>query len=161
MKTLYIIRHAKSDWNTGQKDHDRPLNQRGVGDAPRMGKHLKEEEKSPELIISSTANRAISTARLIAKEVGYDLAHIQQTENLYHASPKEIVKEIWKVPQSVDTLYCFGHNPGVSQMIEYLTDDFVELKTCCVAKITFDLDDWNAIVQGTGILTKIISPKEI
>lgn len=161
MKTLYLIRHAKSDWYKGVEDFERPLNKRGLRDAPEMGKFLKSESISPGLIISSDANRAISTARLISKEIGYDLTKIVENHNLYHASPKGMVNEIWKVDNTIDTLFVFGHNPGISDLILYLTEDPAELKTCCVAKITFELDEWEALVRGTGTLENVISPKEL
>lgn len=161
MKTLYLIRHAKSDWHQGVQDFERPLNERGRKDAPKMGKHLVQKELSPDLIISSDANRAISTARLIANEIGYDLSNIQENNKLYHASAKEMVRVIWEVSNEVNTLFVFGHNPGISDLVNYLTEEFIELKTCCVARISFDLDDWKALVSGTGILNSVISPKEI
>ncbi len=161
MKTLYLIRHAKSDWHQGVQDFERPLNERGRKDAPKMGKHLVQKELSPDLIISSDANRAISTARLIANEIGYDLSNIQENNKLYHASAKEMVRVIWEVSNEVNTLFVFGHNPGISDLVNYLTEEFIELKTCCVARISFDLDDWKALVSGTGILKCVISPKEI
>lgn len=161
MKTLYLIRHAKSDWYKEVQDFERPLNERGMKDAPRMGKYLYNENVKPDSIISSDANRAISTARLIANELDYDLNEILAISNLYHANPKTILREIWKVSNDCNSLFVFGHNPGISGLVEYLTDEYIELKTCCVAKITFDLDDWNALVSGTGVLNKVISPKEI
>jgi phosphohistidine phosphatase len=161
MKTLYLIRHAKSDWYKGVQDFERPLNKRGIQDAPQMGKHLKSENIVPDLIISSDANRAISTARLIAHEIDYDLTKIVENHNLYHASPKAMVKEIWTTSNEVDTLFVFGHNPGISELVEYLTEDWVDMKTCCVAKITFDLNQWEALVRGTGTLENVISPKEL
>jgi phosphohistidine phosphatase len=161
MKTLYLIRHAKSDWHKGVQDFERPLNDRGMKDAPRMGRHLNAEGVSPDLILSSDANRAISTARLIANEMEYELTKIQENDKLYHASPKAMIKEIWNVSNEIDTLFVFGHNPGISELVEYLTEDWVDLKTCCVAKITFELNEWTALVRGTGILNKITSPKEI
>ena len=161
MKTLYLIRHAKSDWNNGLKDFDRPLSGRGISDASRIGKHLLNEGVVPNLILSSSANRAISTARLIAAEMVYAVEKIEENKNLYHASPKEMAREIWKVSNEVETLFVFGHNPGISELIGYLTEDWAELKTCCVAKISLEVDDWKALVRGTGTLKEIISPKEI
>lgn len=161
MKKLYLIRHAKSDWYQGVEDFERPLNKRGMADAPRIGAYLKSERMMPGVIISSDANRAISTARLIAKEVDYDLLKIKSIHNLYHALPKVMLKEIWNVSNDYDSLYVFGHNPGISQLVSYLTDEVIDMKTCCVAKITFELDDWKSLVSGTGVLERVISPKEI
>ena len=161
MKILYLIRHAKSDWYKGVQDFERPLNERGMKDAPRMGKYLYNENVKPDRIISSDTNRAISTARLIANELDYDLNEIFANSNLYHANPKTILREIWKASNDCNSLFVFGHNPGISGLVEYLTDEYIELKTCCVAKITFDLDYWNTLVSGTGVLNKVISPKEI
>ena len=161
MKTLYLIRHAKSDWYRGVEDFERPLNKRGMSDAPKVGTFLKKEGMLPTEIISSDANRAISTARLIAKEVDFDLSKIEPIHNLYHASPKAMVSEIWNVSNDCNSLFVFGHNPGISSLVDYLTEEMIDMKTCCVAKITFELDDWKAWVSGTGILERLISPKEI
>ncbi len=161
MKYLYIIRHAKSDWDNQLQDFDRPLNQRGKNDAPKMGKHLKENFDFPDLMISSSANRAISTARLIANELEYSLDKIIENKNLYHASPQSILKVLWEVAPEVETIFLFGHNPGLSDLVSYLTDEPTELKTCCVAKLDFEMDDWNGLVAGTCILKTYISPREI
>jgi phosphohistidine phosphatase len=161
MKKLFLIRHAKSDWSFDLKDFDRPLNPRGMKDAPQMGKHLKSNHIHPDLIMSSSANRAISTARLIANEIGYPLNDIQENDNVYHASPQDILKQIWKVDDKIDTLFVFGHNPGLSELVEYLSDEPTELKTCCVAVLKLEVEQWAALVSGTCILEDYLSPKEI
>jgi phosphohistidine phosphatase len=160
-KELYIIRHAKSDWNFDVSDFDRPLNPRGISDAPKMGIYLKSNFSVPDLIISSPANRAISTARLIANQVDYDLAGIQQAQSAYNAPYTELLKLINNTSQEVNTLYLFAHNPGVSDLVYYLTDTPTELKTCCVARLKPLVDNWSEVFQSNCELDQYLSPKSI
>jgi phosphohistidine phosphatase len=160
-KELYIIRHAKSDWNFDVSDFDRPLNPRGIADAPNMGKHLKSNFSKPDYIISSPANRAISTARLIAKEVEYELTSIQQAESAYNAPYTELLKLINNTPEEFNTLFLFAHNPGVSDLVHYLSDTPTELKTCCVVQLIPLVNNWTEVFQSNCELVKYISPKSI
>jgi phosphohistidine phosphatase len=161
MKTLYVIRHGKSDWNQGVMDFDRPLNPRGKRDAPNMGKYLLNHHDTPDAVLSSTANRAISTARLLLHEMNFDISTIQERDNLYHASIEETLNEVATVSSDVNTLYIFGHNPGFSDIINYLSGIPTELKTCCVGILELQVDNWNELSRETCILKQYISPREI
>ena len=161
MKELYIIRHGKSDWNQGVVDFERPLNPRGKKDAPNMGKHLAANFNPPQHVLSSSANRAISTARLLLPELKFDITQIQLCDDLYHASVRDTLKEISKVTSSIDTLYIFGHNPGLSDLASYLSGDSIELKTCCVAILELQVDNWDELSADTCFLKCYLSPKQI
>jgi phosphohistidine phosphatase len=131
MKKIILIRHAKSSWdNPWLADHDRPLAERGIMDAPRMAKKLKKRGITPDLILSSTALRAAETAKITAKELGYPEADISWEKNLFHASPSTILKYIHMQKDSKSTLLVFGHNPGFNELIDFLGGELENLPTC-------------------------------
>lgn len=161
MKTLYIIRHGKSDWKQGVRDYDRPLNERGKKDAPQMGQYLRKHFDLPDYVISSSANRAISTAHLLLSEMSFKLADIQEKNSLYHASVADTLWELNQIPDNINTVYLFGHNPGFSDLATYLSGEPIELKTCCVAIIEIQVNSWRELGRETGILKAYISPEQI
>ena len=113
-RLLLLIRHANSDWDSSAiPDFERPLNKRGLRDAPKMGVHLKEMALLPDLIISSGAKRAITTAKLIAKSLDYT-NDILVDNNIYNASSDDIKSIINKIDEKYNTVFLFGHNPGLS-----------------------------------------------
>src|SRR6478609_7935961 len=123
MKTVYLVRHAKSSWEEeGLSDFDRPLNSRGRRDAPRIGKRLKEKQILPDVILSSPANRAISTCRAIALTLQYSEEKIISVKELYHADEDDILAVIKTVDDKFDTLMLFGHNPGLTDFANSLSD---------------------------------------
>jgi phosphohistidine phosphatase len=160
-KTLVIVRHAKSDWSVGVDDFNRPLNDRGRKDAPRMGKYLKQIGLKPDTILTSSATRAKHTAQLLAHELHFPITDIIANESLYHASPQTILSAINRIPTTCDTLFVFGHNPGLSELVSKLTDEYVELKTCCVATLDCGVDEWGAVFWGGCKMTDYFSPKSI
>jgi len=162
MKTLLVLRHAKSSWeDPGLKDHDRPLNPRGVHDAPRMGRLLVEEDLVPSRIITSTANRARSTAELAAG-VMEDRPEIEETRELYLASPHTILDVIADLGDSADPLMVVGHNPGLTALVTLLTDVCEELPTAALAAIELDIDDWDEIGGAKrGRVIGLWRPKEL
>ncbi len=161
MKQLFIIRHGKSDWNQGVKDFDRPLNTRGMKDAPNMGAYLLEQHTSPDYVLSSSANRAKSTAHLLLTAMNFSLSKIHETDKLYHATVNEVLREISSVPDDVNTLFIFGHNPGLSDLVYYLSGEPTELKTCCVGILELQVDKWSELSRETCTLEAYLSPKEI
>src|SRR5689334_15141316 len=109
MKTLYVIRHAKSSWDSPVlRDFDRPLNERGERDAPRMGKRLKEREVVPDLLLTSPAKRALKTSEFIASVLRYPLENIKTDKNLYHADEDEILNIVKKINNKHDCVLLFG-----------------------------------------------------
>ncbi|RIW13599.1 histidine phosphatase family protein [Algoriphagus lacus] len=131
MKKIILIRHAKSSWdNPWLSDHDRPLAERGINDAPKMAKRLKKRGIKPDLILSSTALRASETAKITAKELGYSIDDIVWEKNLFHGSPNTILKYIHMQKDSKNTILVFGHNPGFNELINFLGGDIENLPTC-------------------------------
>lgn len=162
MKTLFIIRHAKSSWdNTSLNDFERPLNTRGLRDAPLAGQNLVDRKENFDLIISSPAVRAIATARLIASELAYHGSAIQQDHSFYHASPKTIIRAINQVGDKVNSLAVFGHNPGLTDLVNELADfDLPNLPTAGIVKISFPFHSWELVSFGTGNIEYQLFPKD-
>ena len=163
MKTLLILRHAKSSWKFPDlSDHDRPLNRRGKRDAPRMGRLLKEKGLVPDLVISSTATRAKDTATAVAKHSGYKGRKIN-FESLYAAEPAAYLTVLRDVADNYQQVLIVGHNPSVEELIETLTGEIHIIPTCTLVQIDFDIEKWSAILdQRTdgGRLVKIFRPVE-
>lgn len=160
MKTLYIIRHAKSSWNFDLPDHDRPLGERGRRDVRKMGKHLKKSEPTPDLMITSTASRAFYTALFIADQWGYPEDAIVLSEGLFHAGVDDIVKLVSKL--TGDSVAVFGHNPGFTSLYNHLTGDHLDnLPTCGVIGVTFPIKTWSEIQPGQGTRSFCAFPKKL
>jgi len=152
MKELFIIRHAKSSWeNSSLRDFDRPLNKRGKRDAPRMAKVLSDMEYNPDLIISSPANRAITTAKTIAKGIDFPQERIQERMEIYGASVSGMLDLINKIDDKHNRVYLFGHNPTFTMLAEFLSGEyFGNLPTCGIIGLGFDFDSWKMISAETG-----------
>ena len=152
MKTLFIVRHAKSSWKDSTlSDFDRPLNKRGKRDVPDMGARLKSQNILPDLIISSPAKRAFAAAKGIAKQMGYPLIGIIKADALYHASSKHIIGLIAATNDRHDSLMIFGHNPGFTYLVNDLCDFYLNnLPTCGIYGIEFPIDSWKALPVQKG-----------
>jgi phosphohistidine phosphatase len=144
MKNLTLIRHAKSSWkNAFLLDIDRPLNKRGQRDAPVMGKRLAERESIPDLIISSPAIRALTTAEVIAAEIEYPIEEIVIDERIYGAGVIEWLHIIQSLDDALDHIMCFGHNPGLTDLVNSISTYYIDnVPTCGVVELTFDTDTW-------------------
>ena len=154
MKTLYIVRHAKSSWkHDNLTDFERPLNKRGHGDAPMMGRILAERGTTIGLLRSSPANLALTTARMLAQELDFPLDSIETDEGMYGASHRQLFETVRSFPDEVAQAMIVGHNPGSQLFAEYLTD-FPEsnLPTCGIVCIDFECDQWETIQPGSGTL---------
>ena len=161
MKKLIIIRHAKSDWqDTTLDDFDRPLNERGMQDAPFIGKFLKEKNLLPDLIISSPALRAITTAEIIAKEVEYTKA-IVANQYIYEAYVNTLQEIVSFIYDENDTVYLIGHNPGVSALAYMLSDMKESIPTCAVVEIDFECDSWMDVSKENAALISYDFPKKL
>lgn len=137
MRTLLLLRHAKSDWSADYSgDHDRPLNSRGLRDAPRVGEILTERGLIPDLVISSTAVRARTTAELAMTAGGWP-ADLELDESLYASSPSQVLALIDSAPD-VETLMLVGHQPTWSAVTQHLTGEWVDIKTATTAHIEAD-----------------------
>jgi phosphohistidine phosphatase len=149
MKTLLILRHAKSSWkDVAVGDHDRPLNKRGKRDAPRVGQLLRDLEVPPQLIISSTAKRARKTASLVAKECGYH-GIIELHGTLYLAPPGAYLETLRRVDDAVEHVLVVGHNPGLEQLLALLTGQHAHLPTAALVQLELDVAQWRDITTQT------------
>lgn len=163
MKRLFIVRHAKSSWDFPElNDHDRPLNKRGKKNAPEMGQRLAKRKIRPESMITSPARRAADTANLIANEVSFSLKNIQKEPLFYLASISEMISVLHHVPNNIDTLMVFGHNPGLTDLANVLSGaDIYNIPTSGIAEIEFDISSWNEIERKSGKLISFDYPKKI
>lgn len=159
MKTLYLIRHAKSSWkDLSQGDFNRPLNNRGKLNAPFMGKQWKARGEEVDRFISSPAKRAITTARIITKELGSKAIH--EDEKIYHASLSELLNIINELDDHLNSVAVFGHNPGFTALAEYLSgEDIRNMPTTGMVRIDFEFDHWRMVSKETGRLIWFDYPK--
>jgi len=144
MKSLYLIRHAKSDWgNESLKDVFRPLNARGYNDAHTMSMRLKDLSIFPDIIISSPAIRAFSTALIFSNNLGYSAAAIVLEPLLYESNSQKYFDIVSKINNSNSIVFLFAHNPTISEMAQKLNPDFKdELSTCAILSITKKANNW-------------------
>ena len=145
MKSLTLVRHAKSSWDDSSlTDRDRPLSKRGERDAPKMGKRIAKAGIRPSLIVSSPANRAWTTARLVAAEIGYPLEFLQRENELYLASVGDILDVIAAQDEGFNHLMLFGHNPGFTDFANYLVPGLTgNVPTAGVVSVSIDTDSWD------------------
>lgn len=161
MKTLYLIRHAKSSWDDpNQDDFDRPLNERGHKDAPRMAKRLKERGIAPDLMISSPAARALETAEHIARVLDFSEKQIQKDRSVYHASSDSLLRTIQKVDDKNEIVMIFAHNPGLTDFAnELLRENISNIPTAGVVGCYLKVDSWKDASMGCGKLVFFDFPK--
>ena len=145
MKTLTLLRHAKSSWKDANlQDRERPLNGRGQRDAPVMAQRINEAGIRPSLILSSPAVRAWTTAKIIAHEIGYPLEFLQQEDRLYHASTNKILNIIAEQDTGFNNLMIVGHNPGLTDFANFLVADLTDnIPTSGIVSFEIDSDDWS------------------
>ncbi|MBF0489880.1 MAG: histidine phosphatase family protein [Candidatus Omnitrophica bacterium] len=145
MKTLLLLRHAKSSWDSPELfDFDRPLNKRGLKQAPLMGQFMAKENLLPNLIITSTAKRATETTELLVKHSHYK-GNLQTEEKIYQASVETLLKIIKNAPDKTNTLLIIGHNPGLELLAQALIHQSLMLKTCTLVKINLSVKKWKDI----------------
>ena len=152
MKTLYLVRHAKSSWkDESLKDFDRPLNKRGQRDAPFMGEKLKEQKIKPDVIIASPAKRAKLTAKVLAKKIGFDADEIKWKKKIYDAFTEDLLEIIRGQKSEIDSLMIVGHNPELTSLSNYLTDFRIyNIPTTGISCIRFYCDTWEEIQPKSG-----------
>jgi phosphohistidine phosphatase len=150
MKTLLLMRHAKSSWKDHDlEDIDRPLTKRGRHDAPEMGSLLKKEKLVPQLILSSNARRAFKTAGWVAEALKLEEETIQIHESLYLAETEDLIKEINLVPNNVDTVLIIGHNPGLEALAQLFTEKVISMPTASIAYLKLPVDQWADVTNET------------
>ncbi|MFN2115880.1 MAG: SixA phosphatase family protein [Anaerolineae bacterium] len=164
MRKLVLLRHGKSSWSDeGLADHDRPLKERGLRDAPRMGALAAELDIVPELIISSSAERAVRTAELFAEGAGFE-GEIVITEMLYGASPDDYVAALGALAGGEGTVMLVGHNPALEELLELLVGSWERLPTAAVAVVELPWAHWGHgadDAEGAGRLAGVWRPREL
>jgi phosphohistidine phosphatase len=162
MKTLLLLRHAKSDWSNPQvADHDRPLNKRGKRDAPRMGRLLQDEKLLPDLILTSTAKRTRQTVQAMV-EAGSYTGKVKARQALYLAGPEAYIEVLRGVPDKYRRVMVVGHNPGLEELVEHLTGTATILPTAALAQVSLPITQWRALGEETkGKLKGVWRPREL
>lgn len=161
MKTLYLLRHAKSSWdNANLTDFERPLNERGMKAAPFMGRYMKENNIVPDVIISSPAVRANETAEL-AIEAAEMETELRFNERIYDATWLDLLRVIANIEDEIETVLLIGHNPGFEETVFRLTDKMVSMPTAALVKITLDIKRWNETRELCGSFEWIVKPKDL
>jgi phosphohistidine phosphatase len=162
MKTLLLMRHAKSSWKEKEtNDHERVLNKRGRKDAPRMGTLLQERELSPQIILSSSALRARQTAELVAEAAGFPGEPVY-LDNLYMAEADEYISVLRGLSDDYERVLVVGHNPGLETLLQILSHRIESLPTAVIAHLVIDIDHWSALTKDMeGDLIEIWRPKEL
>ena len=161
MRTLYLLRHAKSSWkDESLRDFDRPLKGRGRKAAEQIGQVLAAEKLESPLVISSPAVRARETTELVLQSAGLDVGP-RFEERIYEASVRTLLEIVQSIPDSSKTAIMVGHNPGFENLLSYLTADSRHMPTCALARIEFDLGSWSDVSEETGRLELFVVPKEL
>ncbi len=150
MKTLYIVRHAKSSWKyEGIDDIDRPLKKRGIKDAHMMSEVLKETIDRPDVFVSSCANRALHTGIIFGNTFKYPLSNLKISKSLYSFSDGYLVKTIKALDDGFDSAIVFSHNHGINDFVNSFGNEFINnVPTCGIVGIKFDTDHWKSIKRG-------------
>lgn len=158
-KQLLLIRHGKSDWgNINLSDFDRPLNKRGKENAPEMAERLIKRGFKIDLMVSSPAKRAKSTAKYFAE--AYNIDHIQFEESIYEANTNALLKVVNGLNNGADHVIMFGHNPGFTDFANALCDaDIYNIPTAGMVLISFPFDSWQMVSKGTGEMVFFDYPK--
>ncbi|HTH82728.1 MAG TPA: histidine phosphatase family protein [Mucilaginibacter sp.] len=157
MKKLLLIRHAKATHETGYKDFERPLTPTGLHDAAIMAGRLQEHALIPQAMVSSPALRTISTAHVFTQHLAVPEA--EEIKRIYDASVSSLVDVVNELNDASDFTALVGHNPGISGLLQYLTDQMEEMATCAVALIEFNASSWSNIGAATGKLLYFDYPK--
>jgi len=160
MKTLYLVRHAKSSWEFDVDDHKRPLNERGLRDAPRVAKFAASSLDKPDLLMSSDALRAKTTALFFAKAFNISEKELVLDHKLYDFNGDKLLQVIRTCPDTVDCLMLFGHNNAMTTVVNVFGSNYMDnVPTCGCIAIRFDTKHWKDIAEGTTIFT--YTPKEL
>jgi phosphohistidine phosphatase len=165
MKTIYINRHAKSDWpDKDMTDFDRPLNRRGLKDAPVMATRLAERLRANgdiiDHIVSSTAKRAITTCDIFCEVNGWGLEKVEKTRDIYENGSMAVKKIISAMDSNINSVIFFGHNPHFSDLVTYFSgNQGVQLPTCGIVRIDFNTDKWADLLEVNGNINFFDYPK--
>lgn len=163
-KKLIIIRHAKSDWKNAAwtSDFDRPLNERGHSSAPEMAQRLVDKKIKPNLLVSSPAVRAFTTAKYFGKAWQVKTDDILTNQDIYEASVVSLLSIINQFDDKHNCVAMFGHNPGFTELVNYLTNGYLaNLPTAGVVMIEFPFEKWAEVSKDTGDVMIFDYPKNL
>lgn len=161
VKTLYLLRHAKSSWNDASlRDFDRPLNERGRADAPSIGKHLASENLIDPLVICSPSLRTRETAELVLRYANLQVEP-RFDELIYEASLRDLLQVISEIEDERQTGILIGHNPGFEELLAFLSGETRPMPTSALAKIVFDVGSWKDVKASDGTLESFVTPKSV
>ena len=163
MRTLYLIRHAKSSWDSpGLHDFNRPLNERGLHDAPRMAQRLARDGVRPDLLVSSPAKRALTTALFFAETFGVPDDAVLRHSDIYEATPQHILRIVHELPHTAHTVLLFGHNPTFTEVANRFSDAFIQnVPTCGIVRIESSAPNWHEFGEGNAQVQACLFPKEV
>lgn len=156
------MRHAKSSWkDESLDDHDRPLNKRGKKDAPRMGELLKDEHLLPDYVLTSSARRARKTADHVALSAGFR-GETRITANLYAANAAQLATSLGEVPETFSRVLLIAHNPGLEELLECWTGDYLPIPTAAIVHLELDISNWRDVsLQTPTRLLHVWQPREL
>ncbi len=164
-RELLLLRHGKSNWNIEVDDFDRPLKKRGVRAASQVGKRLYKQNLVPDLVISSPAERAISTAEIASEAMGIDGQVIQHENRLYEADVEDLLSVLIELPENISRVLLVGHNPGLEELLIFLSakkitipEDGKFLPTASLARLIV-FCEWAEIAKGCAKLIELKRPE--
>ena len=166
-RTLILLRHGKSDWNTGADDHDRPLKKRGRNASTLVGKWLKTHDQVPDFVVASSAKRAMQTAELACEAMGIKKKNIYSRKHIYLATPEDLLYVLEDCPEQARRVMLVGHNPGLEELLYYLLngrltipEDGKIMPTATVAILHMP-DSWSKLECGSAELEFLVRPREL
>jgi phosphohistidine phosphatase len=161
MRTLLLMRHAKSSWDQAGEDWKRPLNKRGESAAPRMGRWLSLKDAEPDVVLSSTAVRAQTTAELVISALESS-PELRLFDGLYHPDTDAILDSLACHGEAADRVLLVCHNPGISVAVSELTGEYTSMPTAALAVIEFDINNWSdVLLERRGTLAHLWRVKEL
>jgi phosphohistidine phosphatase len=161
MRTLYLLRHAKSSWNDASlRDFDRPLKGRGRDAAKAVGERLASEKPDVSLVICSPAVRTRETWEIVAKSSGLRVEE-RFDQRIYEASLRELLEVVSEISADKEVVMLIGHNPGFEELLTFLSGESRRMPTCALAKINLDVGNWKDVKAGEGSLELFVTPKEL
>jgi phosphohistidine phosphatase len=161
MKTLSLIRHAKSSWgNAALPDRDRPLNERGLRDVATMGQRLAQRGVKPDVMLSSPATRALTTAEHLVKALGMARKDIVVIEGLYAAPADDLLATIQALDDKHKRVMLVAHNPGLTDLAHHFASEITEMPTCAIAEFRFAASSWAGIGEARPAQVVFDHPKQ-
>ncbi|MEQ5790577.1 histidine phosphatase family protein [Muricauda sp. NFXS6] len=160
MKQLILMRHGKSSWDYDVSDKDRPLKQRGINDAHLVSQTFALHAPSIDFIYSSPANRALHTSMIFVRNLEFDLSRFKVNDMLYDFSGNSVEQFVQSLNNSLNTVAIFGHNYALTSLANTWGDQYIEnVPTAGLVHITFGVDDWSKISEGTT--KQMVFPKHL